>query len=41
MIVIGQKEVEQNTLTLRHRDGKQEFGLTLEQLLEKAKQENR
>lgn len=36
MLVLGKKEVEQNTITLRHRDGKQEFGLTLEQLLEKA-----
>jgi len=38
MIVIGKKEVENNTITLRHRNGKQEFGLTVEQLLEKAKE---
>jgi len=38
MLVIGKKEVENNTITLRHLDGKQEFGLTLEQLLEKADQ---
>lgn len=37
MIVIGKKEVENNTLTLRFRDGKQEFGLTVEQLIDKAK----
>lgn len=36
MLVIGQKEVANNTITLRHRDGKQEFGLTIEQLLQKA-----
>lgn len=40
MLVIGQKEVENNTITLRHRDGKQEFGLSLDQLLEKAAQES-
>jgi threonyl-tRNA synthetase len=38
MLVIGKKEVENNTITLRHRDGKQEFGLTLESILEKAQQ---
>lgn len=41
MLVIGQKEVENSTITLRHRDGKQEFGLTLEAVLEKAKLENK
>lgn len=40
MLVIGKKEVEQNTITLRHNDGKQEFGLTLEAVLAKAAQEN-
>ncbi len=38
MLVIGKKEVEKNTITLRYLDGKQEFGLSLDQLLEKAKQ---
>jgi len=38
MLVIGQKEVDNNTITLRYLNGKQEFGLTLEQLLEKADQ---
>ncbi len=37
MLVIGKKEVENNTITLRKHDGKQEFGLTQEKLLEKAK----
>ncbi len=36
MIVIGKKEVENNTVTLRYLDGKQEFGLTVEALLAKA-----
>jgi len=36
MIVLGKKEVEQNTVTLRYFDGKQEFGVTLEQLLDKV-----
>jgi len=38
MFVIGKKEVENNTITLRYRDGKQEFGLTIENLLKKAKE---
>lgn len=38
MIVIGKKEVEQNTVTLRMHDGKQQFGLTMKDLLEKAEQ---
>ncbi len=36
MLVIGKKEVEQNTITLRHLDGKQEFGLTLDALVARA-----
>lgn len=36
MIVVGEKEATNNTLTLRYVSGKQEFGLTLEQLIEKA-----
>ncbi|MCX5924964.1 MAG: threonine--tRNA ligase [Candidatus Dependentiae bacterium] len=35
MIVLGNKEVEHNTITLRYLNGKQEFGLTLEQLKDK------
>jgi len=41
MIVLGKKEVEQNTVTIRYFDGKQEFGVMLEQLLEKAAQANK
>ncbi len=40
MIVIGPKEAEQNVVSIRHRDGKQEFGLTLEQLITKARELN-
>lgn len=36
MLVIGNKEVEQGTITLRYFDGKQEFGITLPALLDKA-----
>lgn len=36
MLVIGAKEIENNTITLRYRDGKQEFGLTLDAILQKA-----
>lgn len=36
MFVLGQKEVDNNTITLRHNDGKQEFGLSLEVVLQKA-----
>ena len=36
MLVIGQKEVDNNTITLRYNDGKQEFGLSMKQLLLKV-----
>lgn len=36
MLVIGAKESESNTLTLRHRDAKQEMGLTLDDIVAKA-----
>ena len=36
MIVIGEKEQTNNTLTLRYTNGKQEFGLTFEQVVERA-----
>jgi len=39
MLVLGKKEMEQNTITLRTLDGQQEFGLTLEQLLQRAHHE--
>ena len=35
MLVLGKKEVANNTVTIRYRDGKQEFGLNFEQLIEK------
>ncbi len=41
MLVIGQKEVEAQTVTLRHPDGKQEFGVTIEQLLARAQELNK
>ena len=41
MLVVGQKEVDNNTITLRHVTGKQEFGLTLEQILTKAQEQNK
>ena len=37
MLILGDKEIANNTATLRYLDGKQEFGLTIAQLLEKAK----
>ena len=40
MLVLGPKEVENKTITLRFRSGKQEFGLSLEDVLDKAKQYN-
>lgn len=36
MLVLGKKEAADRTVTLRHHDGKQEQGLTQEQLLTKA-----
>ncbi len=39
MLVIGKKEVENKTITLRDLDGKQEFGLKLEDILARAKNE--
>ena len=36
MIVLGNKEMSANTIALRQRDGTQEFGLTLAQLIQKA-----
>jgi len=39
MVIIGNKEIEKNTLTLRHRDGAQETDLTTETLIAKAKKQ--
>lgn len=41
MLVIGQKEVDNNTITLRTADGKQQFGLTLDDLLKQAQNLNK
>lgn len=41
MLVVGKKEQEQGTVTLRHNDGKQEFGLTLDVLIARALELNR
>ena len=37
MLVLGKKELANNTVTLRYHDGKQEFNLTIDTLLQKAK----
>lgn len=37
MVVVGQKEVDQGTVSLRDLDGKQEFGLTIDALCERKK----
>lgn len=41
MLVVGKKEVENNTVTLRHNDGKQEFGLKADALLARAQELSR
>ncbi len=40
MLVMGQKEMDNNTITLRYRNGKQEFGLSLQDILAKANKYN-
>lgn len=40
MLVIGAKEMGSGTVTLRHANGKQEFGLTLDTIIERATKEN-
>ena len=40
MLVIGNKEVENKTVTLRHRDGSQEFGLSIEDVITRARELN-
>ena len=39
LVIWVKKEVENKTITIRDLDGKQEFGLTIEAVLEKVKQE--
>ena len=41
MIVVGKKEMADNTVTIRHRDGTQEAGVSLEALLAKVKELNK
>lgn len=36
MLIVGKKEEENNTVTLRHIDGKQETGLTINDLIQKS-----
>ncbi|MFC1854608.1 threonine--tRNA ligase [Candidatus Dependentiae bacterium] len=38
MLVLGAKEEENKTITLRNLEGKQQFGLTVEELLQKAEE---
>lgn len=40
MAVIGKKEVENNTVTLRYVDGKQEFGISRNDFIARAKKES-
>jgi threonyl-tRNA synthetase len=40
MIVVGKKEVESGTVTIRYLDGKQQFGIVMNDLLEKARTVN-
>jgi threonyl-tRNA synthetase len=40
MLVLGKKEMENKTITLRDLNGKQEFGLKLEDVLARAKAES-
>lgn len=40
MIVLGKKEQEAQTVTLRHADGTQKFGLNLQNVIELAKEKN-
>ena len=39
-LVIGKKEMEQKTVSIRYLDGKQELGLSLDNLIEKAHAHN-
>lgn len=41
MLVVGAKEVENKTITLRTLDGKQQFGLSLDDILSKADELNK
>lgn len=41
MLVIGKKEIADKTVTIRHRDGTQEAGISIESLLAKVKELNK
>lgn len=41
MLIIGKKEEAQKTVTIRHRDGSQEMGIPLDDLIDKATQQNK
>lgn len=41
MLVVGAKEVENRTVTLRHNDGKQEFGIRFDDIIARTIQENK
>ena len=40
MLIIGNKEVQAGTASIRYADGKQEFGLSIDELLSKANELN-
>ncbi len=40
MIVLGNKEVEAGTISIRYADGKQELGMSLEEMMKKVKELN-
>ena len=40
MLVVGAKEVEAGTVTLRHTDGKQEFGIKVDDIVKRAQELN-
>ena len=40
MLVVGKKEEADKTVTLRYRDGSQDEGITLEELVKKAQEQN-
>lgn len=41
MIVVGNKEMTNNTVTLRFLNGKQEFGISIDELIKRASEENK
>ena len=37
MIIVGEKELESQTISVRYRDGRQEFNVKLEDFIQKLK----